>query len=202
MLATGYIKPLGKRFNVEHAAIVFSGPHDNPELDIRSSYTPPTRQKGEAVKLYYLINGMLQERQYRFESEPQMEQSDIICYTLFNKPCYSLESWQSVFASSGNGNAVDVLTDVLLDQVETLATRELGVDVVQIDNSGQNGATAIKTGWYLNERTFFSIINELTNTTPKTLFILEYILTENVDLIFTQGDDDRQGIDLRFQYDY
>lgn len=198
----GYIKPLGKRFNVEHAAIVFSGPHDNPELDIRSSYTPPTRQKGEAVKLYYLINGMLQERQYRFESEPQMEQSDIICYTLFNKPCYSLESWQSVFASSGNGNAVDVLTDVLLDQVETLATRELGVDVVQIDNSGQNGATAIKTGWYLNERTFFSIINELTNTTPKTLFILEYILTENVDLIFTQGDDDRQGIDLRFQYDY
>ena len=133
-----------------------------------------------------------------------MEQSDIICYTLFGKPCYSLDSWQSVFAGENTTSAADVLTDVLLDEVEALATRELGVDVVQIDNtgSGTNSGTSIKTGWYLNERTFFAIVNEITSSTPKTLFILEYILNENIDLILTQGDDSRQGIDIRFQYDY
>ena len=198
----GYINPLGKRFDVESANLIFSGPFDNPELDIRSSYTPQTRQKGESVQLYYVITGTANDPKFDFESDPYMEQSDIICYTLFNKPCYSLDSWQSVLAGGGNTGAMDVLTDVLLDQVESLATRELGVDVVQIDNSGSSGATAIKTGWYLNERTFFAIVNEITNSTPKTLFILEYILNENWDLIVTQGDDDRQGVDIRYQFDY
>ena len=130
--------------------------------------------------------------------------SNLILYAthFFGKPCYSLESWQSVFTSGGSPSATDVLTDVLLDEVEALATRELGVDVVQIDNSGATGGTSIKTGWYINQRTFFAIINELTGSTPRTLFTLEYILSENWDLIVTQGGDTRRGIDFRYQYDY
>lgn len=202
---SGYVRPLGKLFNIEEAGFIFSGPVDDPEISIRSRYIPPTRQKGESVELFYIIEGYYQTlspEDFRFESDPQMEQSDIICYTLFNKPCYSLESWQSVFASGGGPSATDILTDVLLDEVEALATRELGVDVVQIDNSGASGGTSIKTGWYLNERTFFAIINEISGSTPKTLFMLEYILSERWDLIMTQGDDSRRGVDFRFQYDY
>ncbi len=198
----GYIRPLGKRFEIERGIFQFIGDYENPELDIRSAYVPQTRQKGESVVLYYVITGTAEEPEFSFESEPEMEQSDVICYTLFNKPCYSLDSWQSVLAEGNDATAFQALADVLLDQVETLATRELGVDVVQIDNSGQNGATAIRTGWYLNERTFFAIINEITSSTPKTLFVLEYILNESWDLIITQGDDARQGIDVRYQYDY
>lgn len=198
----GYIRPLGKRFEIERGIFQFIGNYENPELDIRSAYVPQTRQKGESVILYYVITGTAEDPEFSFESEPEMEQSDVICYTLFNKPCYSLDSWQSVLAEGNDATAFQALADVLLDQVETLATRELGVDVVQIDNSGQNGATAIRTGWYLNERTFFAIINEITSSTPKTLFVLEYILNESWDLIVTQGDDARQGIDVRYQYDY
>jgi len=198
----GYIRPLGKRFNIDAGQFTFVGDFEDPELDISSSYIPQTRQKGESVELFYLISGTRNQPEFTFKSTPQMEQSDVICYTLFNKPCYSLESWQSVFADGSNTQAFQALTDVLLDQVGNLATRELGVDVVQIDNSGQNGATAIRTGWYLSDRTFFSIINELTNSTPKTLFVLEYLLNENWDLIITQGDDSRQGVDVRYQFDY
>lgn len=201
----GYIRPLGKRFDMEESTFTFSGPLDDPYLSIKSKYIPPTRQKGESVILYYLIEGyLLDDDIYSFDSNPQMEQSDIICFTLFNRPCSALESWQSVFAGGGNTSATDLLAEVLLDEVEALATRELGVDVVQINTtgSGSQSGTAIKTGWYLNESTFFAIINEITNSSPKTLFVLEYILSENVDLILTQGNDSRQGIDLRFQYDY
>ena len=200
----GYVQPLGKRFEMQESGFTFSGPVDEPEIYVKSMYTPPTRQKGEAIQLFYIIEGTANDPKFSFDSNPTMEQSDIICYTLFGKPCYSLDSWQSVFAGENTTSAADVLTDVLLDEVEALATRELGVDVVQIDNtgSGTNSGTSIKTGWYLNERTFFAIVNEITSSTPKTLFILEYILNENIDLILTQGDDSRQGIDIRFQYDY
>lgn len=198
----GYSRPLGKRFELENGTITFTGSYIDPDLDTRFFYIPQTRQKGESVVLYYLIQGTHLNPDFSFESDPQMEQSDVICYAFFNKPCYSLESWQSVFAEENDAESFQALSDVLLDEFETLATRELGVDIVQIDNSGQNGRTAITTGWYLNERTFFSIINELTSSTPKTLFVLEYLLNENWDLIITQGDDSRQGIDVRYQFDY
>ncbi|MBO6523289.1 MAG: translocation/assembly module TamB [Balneolaceae bacterium] len=196
----GYVRPLGKLFIMEEANFTFSGPIEDPDLNIKSRYTPPTRQKGEPVVLYYIIQGTAQDPDFKFESDPYMDEGDIICYALFNGPC--TESWQSVLASGGGTSATDVLADVLLDEVEALATQRLGVDVVQIDNSGASGGTAIKTGWYLNQRTFFAIINEISGSSPKTLFMLEYILSEKWDLIMTQGDDNRRGIDFRFQHDY
>ena len=32
--------------------------------------------------------------------------------------------------------------------------------------------------------------------------MLEYQIKENLELLITQGDDSRQGIDLRWNYDY
>lgn len=202
--AGGYVRPLGKRFNLEVADLIFSGPPDNPDLNIKTKYTPPTRQKGEAVVVYYIIEGEAQDPEFRFESTPMMEESDIACYTLFSQPCISNDGIQNTFANSGTGIATDVLTDVLLNQIGAIATSKLGVDVVQIDNtgSGSNKGTSIKTGWYLNDRTFFAMVNEITRATPKMMFILEYILTENLDLIVVQGDESRTGFDLRYQFDY
>lgn len=199
----GYARPLGKQFNMDEGEFVFSGPIEDPTLNLRTSYMPQTSQKeGNPIVLYYIIEGTAQEPVFRFESDPQMEQQDIIAYTLFGRPFYALDNWQQTMSGGGNP-ATNLLVDVLLDEVEALATRELGIDVVQIDNtrSGSDAVTSIKTGWYLNRRTFFSILNEISSN-PKTLFILEYMLTENLDVIITQGDDNRQGIDLRWQFEY
>lgn len=201
----GYARPLGKLFELDEARFTFSGPVDEPDLNIRTSYIPQSSQKeGDPIVLYYIIEGNAQNPEFRFESDPPMEQQDIICYTIFSKPCYALESWQQVVSGHGGTTPTDLLVDVLLDEVETLATQQLGIDVVQIDNtrSGSGGGTSIKTGWYINRRTFFAIVNEISGSAPETLFILEYLLSKNLDLIITQGDDNRQGIDLRWKYDY
>lgn len=201
----GYVRPLGKNFTLDEGVFSFSGPLVNPEINIKASYIPQTTQKQMSpITLYYVIEGTAQEPTFRFESDPQMEQQNIVCYTLFNKPCYALESWQQAISGSGGTSPADLLVDVLLDEVESLATRQLGIDVVQIDNtrSASGSATSIKTGWYLNRRTFFAVVNEISGSTPKTLFILEYLLNQNWDLILTQGDDNRQGVDIRWHYDY
>lgn len=201
----GYLRPLGKRFELEEAELLFSGPAGNPDLNVKSAFVPSSYNEGQDVTLYYIIKGTAENPEFSFESSPTMEQQDIICYTLFNRPCYALESWQSAITSSGGSSPTDLLAGVLIDEVEALATRELGVDVVQIDNTrvGNESGTSIKTGWYLNERTFFAIVNEITSSDPKTLFILEYALSKTWDLIITEGEDsNRRGIDFRWQFDY
>ncbi|MDX1642400.1 MAG: translocation/assembly module TamB domain-containing protein, partial [Balneolaceae bacterium] len=197
----GYASPLGKEFDIEEALVRFYGPVNNPELNIRSSYTPP---QAAEVQIYYVIEGTLEDPEFRFESQPQMELQDIISYTLFGRPFYELESWEQVVAgSSNNPSAADYALQVVLDRVEMLASQRLGIDVVQIDNSrsGSNN-TVIKTGWYLNRSTFFAILNEIDGTSPKTLFMLEIMLQDNLELVITQGDDTRQGIDLQWKRDY
>lgn len=198
----GYARPLGKNFEIDEATVTFSGPIDDPELNVRTVYEPP--QARTEVKIFYIIEGTAQDPDFRFESEPDMELQDIFSYTVFGKPFYELESWEQAVAGSGGGpSATDVALDVLLDRVELLASQRLGIDVVQIDNSrtGSDSNTSILTGWYLNRRTFFALVNEI-STTPKTLFLLEYMLRENLELIITQGDDSRQGVDLRWKLDY
>lgn len=197
----GYARPLGRNFLIDDAQVTFVGPVENPELNVRTFYDPPQAQAD--VRIFYIIEGTAQDPQFRFDSEPQMELQDIISYTVFGKPFYELEGWEQALAGGGGGSATDVAIDILLDRFETLATQRLGIDVVQIDNTrGASGSTtSITTGWYLNRRTFFAIINEV-STDPKTLFILEYLLLHNLELLITQGDDIRQGIDLRWKYDY
>lgn len=199
----GYARPLGKNFMLDEALVTFYGPVDDPELNIRTEFEPAQAQS--EVQIFYIIEGTAQEPDFRFDSEPPLELEDIISYTLFGKPFYELESWEQVVAGSGSSpSAADLALDVLLDRVEMLASQSLGIDVVQIDNSrsGSDSSTSIKTGWYLNRRTFFAVINEISSSRPKTLFMLEYMLTENLELLITQGDDSREGIDLRWEYEY
>lgn len=198
----GFARPLGRNFELDEASVAFAGPLDNPELNITTRYSPP---QAAGVHILYIIEGTLEDPEFRFDSEPPLELQDIISYTLFGKPFYELESWEQVVAGSGTGpTAADFALEVLLDRVEMLASQRLGIDVVQIDNarSGSGSTTSIKTGWYLNQRTFFAILNEVGGARPKTLFTLEYLLRHNLELIITQGDDSREGIDLRWRLDY
>ncbi|MEL7832613.1 translocation/assembly module TamB domain-containing protein [Fodinibius sp. Rm-B-1B1-1] len=201
--ASGYARPFGKEFDIEEGVVTFSGNPENPQVNIRSRYEPPQTQ--EEIVIWYIIEGTVEDPKFRYESQPPMELENIISYTLFGQPFYALDSWKQVVASSGsNTTAADVALDVLLDRVEALATRQLGIDVVKIDNTRAGGetGTSITTGWYLNPKVFFAIQNVITGSTPETGFLLEYMLRKDLKLILRQGNNIRQGVDLRWNYDY
>jgi autotransporter translocation and assembly factor TamB len=199
----GYARPFGKRFDLEEGVVTFSGNPENPQLRIRTKYKPPQTQ--EDIVIWYIIEGTVEDPRFRYESQPPMELENIISYTLFGQPFYALDSWKQVVASSGsNTTAADVALDVLLDRVEALATKRLGIDVVKINNtrSGGETGTSITTGWYLNPKVFFAIQNVITGSTPDTGFMLEYLLREDLKLILRQGNNIHQGVDIRWNYDY
>lgn len=200
--ARGYMRPLGRLFNLEEAVVSFYGPADDPQLQVRTSYEPP---QAVDVTIFYVVEGTLQDPEFRFESDPFLPPRDMISYTLFGRPFYELDSWKQMVTGPGSGpSPTGIAIDLVLDRVEMLASQNLGIDVVQIDNtrSGSSNTTTIKTGWYLNRRTFFAILNEVGGSRPKTLFMIEYLLRDNLELILTQGDDSREGVDLRWRLDY
>ncbi|NGP75548.1 AsmA family protein [Balneolaceae bacterium YR4-1] len=199
----GYARPLGKRFELEEGIITFSGNPTNPNLNIRTIFEPV--QPEEEVKIWYIIEGNVEDPQFKYESSPPMELEDILCYTLFGQPCFALESWKQALASTGsNAGATGLALELFSDRIETLASQSLGIDVVKIENTtvGGESGTSITTGWYINPKVFFAIQNIISGSSPETSFLLEYMLLENLKLIISQGNDARQGVDIKWNYDY
>lgn len=199
----GYARPLGKRFELEEGVVTFSGEPMNPNLNIRTIFEPP--QPEEEVKIWYVIEGNVEDPQFKYESSPPMELEDILCYTLFGQPCFALESWKQAIASTGsNAGATGLALELFSDRIETLASQSLGIDVVKIENTtiGGESGTSITTGWYINPKVFFAIQNIISGSSPDTSFLLEYMLLENLKLIISQGNDARQGVDIKWNYDY
>jgi len=198
----GYARPFGKEFDLQEGSVTFSGNPTNPQLMIRTRYKPLQTQ--EDIVIWYIIEGTVESPKFKYESLPTMELENIISYTIFGQPYYALDSWKQVVAGSGNTSAANVALDVLLDRVEALATQKLGIDVVKIENtqSGGESGTQITTGWYLNPKVFLAIQNVITGSTPDTSFLLEYMLRKDLKLIIQQGNGIRQGIDLKWNYDY
>lgn len=194
----GNVSQLGKRFILESGTLTFSGDAANPQLAIRSLYE--LRQPND-IKIWYVIGGTVVKPIFTFESDPEMDQQDIVSYTLFSRPFQQLMSWEQTM--SGSSSVGNLAVDLLMDRVGELAADRLGLDVIEIDNSRTSGnsGTTIKAGKYINDRLFVAIFQEL-GTTSDSQVILEYALRRHLNLILTGSDKRKSGIDIQWKYDY
>lgn len=194
----GNVSQLGKRFVMEKGELTFSGDAENPQLAIRSAYQ---LKKPNDITIWYVIGGTAAKPTFTFESDPEMDHSDIVSYTLFNRPYQQLMSWEQTM--SGSSSIGNLAVDMLVDRVGELAADRLGLDVIEIDNSRTSGnsGTTIKAGKYLNDKLFVAIFQEL-GTTSDSQVILEYALRQHLNLVLTGSDKRKSGIDIQWKYDY
>ncbi len=194
----GNVTQLGKRFTLEEGNLMFSGDPENPELQIRTLYElrPP-----HDISIWYIISGTLEKPIPSFESDPEMEEQDIVSYTLFSRPFQQLMAWEQTM--SGSSNVGNIAVDLLVDRVGDLAANTLGLDVIEIDNSRTSGntGTTIKAGKFINDRLFVAILQELGSTSDSQV-IIEYALRQNLNLIVTGSDKRKSGVDIQWKYDY
>ena len=196
----GYIVQLGKRFTFDKGELVFSGEPTNPELEIRTLYA--LRQPSD-ISIWYIIGGTAEDPTFTYESDPVMELQDILSYTLFGRPFHSLMAWEQTITGRSESAVTDAAFDILMNRVEQLATDRLGIDLLQIENTRVSGSTGttIKAGKFISDRLFVALLRELGNN-ALSMFIIEYQLKNDVELILTGSDSYHNGIDIRWKYDY
>lgn len=203
-IPSGYATTFGKRFDIDTGTIILSGDPADPEMDIRTIYRP-RQQGGTQIEIYYNISGTLEEPEFTYSSNPEMEFQDIVSYTLFGRPFNALAGWEQGAAGRSEGNFVsEMAMEVLLDRVEALAADQLGIDLLEIGNSrsGPGSGTSIKAGKFLSDRIFVAFLQELGGTDSGRQVIIEYMMRRNLDLVITGSDDHRSGVDVLWKLDY
>ncbi len=209
-----YVLQFGRRFNVTEGVVTFNGPATQPILDFRAELPikSPSNPGQNQVLITLDIEGTPDDLSLTPGSEPQMETADIVSYIATGRPAD--EAFQ--LGGSGGGGALGAGTELALGQVanilEGAAGQEFGLDVVEIDVDGLQGAT-LTAGKYVTQR--FYVATELPisrssanrpgaargSDTALTQVTLEYELTDWL-LARLIGNAENLRVNLFWEYAY
>ncbi len=210
-----YIVQFGKRFEITEGTLSFNGPADDPELNLKARYVVPSREdQSSQVTILLSVSGRLDRLNLAFSSENPsgLELPDIISYIVFGRPAgQALAS----LAPGGNGVGGGLLgrgAGLALGQlagiVEGLAGEELGLDVVEIEPDGLQGAK-LTVGKYVSPRLFAAVSRPIAfgnkaatqRTEVYTEFTVEYTIFDAMIVrVTSQGTTMRINLLWRYAY--
>ena len=209
------IETLGRRFNVTTGQVLFNGTVQEILVDVGARYDvrrPGSRETAAQITLSArgrpLVPGDLD---IAFGSDPQMETADILSYIATGRPAEQTFAFGS--AGGGGGGVVETGAGLALSQLagvlEGVAGKELGLDVIEIEQDGING-TRLTAGKYLSPRLYASIsqpivygsqTGNLANGSQSTQVTLEYEITSWLlsSLVYNRPT---VRVNLRWEYGY
>lgn len=206
----GYLLYLDRRFDVKQGSVFFNEPSRfNPDILLRADtkVTVYRRTASESYSVYIKAEGLLDNLQYGFYSEPALDKPDIVALLTLGATRTELAG------GSDDGNASGGLTDVLKNRAAALTSNRIsgyvsrkagtlfGFDEFTIQGNlftfDENWGPQLVASKQLTDRvnlTYSTTVGHLNDQSIR----LGYKLTRHFVL---QGETDRQGragIDIKY----
>lgn len=185
----------GRRFRIERGAVTLDGALDpDPLLDVRAVH----RVRG--VEIYAIIEGRLSEPLLRFESVPDLDETDIASYLLLGRPMSGTAGEEQVVLDAV---AAQIATGVALKEFERLLGGDLPVDLidVRVDGSGSESEIRAGVGKYVGDRLFLYYERGF-GAVPTDELKAQYELTPNWSVESTVTAEGETAGDVVFELDF
>ena len=174
---------LGKTYKIEDSSVYFRGLPDNPILDIKAS------TKVEDIDIFILISGSLNNPRINLNSNPVMNEKDILSYLIFgttfsstSKSEQSKQSQASLF---------------LLNELSKDYARELGVDSIYFQYDGKTQYIETHIGKNISEKSKAVLKNKAQG--GQIVLMRELTKLWNIELGF---EEKTQSLDLLYKKRY
>lgn len=183
----GWIYLYGRRFEPERGVVTFTGGREiDPSLDI------VLRSRVGEYEVRTIIKGTASKPELSFESDPSLEDADILALLMFGRPVHQLDegektSLQQQAANFAAGYAANKIGQQLGDV--------LGFQVSEIDVS--EGKLGI--GRYLTPKTYVSIIQSLSGGREVDV---DYYLTPSWTVRGSADSEGESGLDVFWKKEY
>lgn len=184
-LPDGRFRSYGQKLDIKNGRIIFSGPMENPALDVRAA------RKIDDVEAGIWLTGTAKYPHTELYSTPPMSEADILAYMVSGKP----------ISESGQGDVSDMQSAALglgLKQALPLLQRiggQFGLSDVNIEES-RNGGSSIAAGRRLNDRLYIKYVYGLVGAAGN--FVVQYQLSDQVTLETSSGNT--QAIDITYKW--
>lgn len=181
LLKDGQYKAYGQNLTIEQGRFLFTGPPDNPNLDIRAMRL----SEDGTVKAYLRVFGTAQSPKTDVYTEPGMSKVEALSYLL-----------------TGNGtdhesdiNLFEAAASLGLDKTQpalSAIAENTGLDKLQVNTGSSLDQAALEGGKYLNPNLYMSYSQNL--FTNQGALSLKYRLSDHLSVETKSGES--QSVDL------
>lgn len=184
----------GRRFKITRGVVEFQGlPEPDPELDIRAE------TRINKVMIIVRITGSVRKIELALDSDPAMEQSDIVSYLLFGRPTDELRSQQATSAESA---ALSLAGNVAAKELNSILGDTFQVDSFTIAPGETGwGSGSLAVGKYVAQNIFVTYRYAFSAQNFGEVEI-EYELTKNFSVAAQVGNELSSGLDLIWKLDF
>jgi autotransporter translocation and assembly factor TamB len=184
----------GKLFKITRGELNFIGQEViDPPLDIQAE----TRIGDVRIIIY--LTGTYEKQTIRFESDPSMDEIDIISYLIFGRPQTSLTEGESFRA----GEAALALTgQIAADELREILGDRFRIDYINISaGSGGFQHGSLSMGKYLTPRLFVIYRQSFSTENPQQVEVY-YEINRHFSLETQVSDEKTAAVDLIWKYEF
>jgi translocation and assembly module TamB len=190
-VAEGSFSAYGAKLDIQRGQMLFSGPVEEPTLDILAIRTV------RKVKAGVRVTGTPQAPIITLYSEPAMSDSDRLAYIVLGRP---------LARNSGEADLMMTAAGALLSEGESVVLqdklkRQLGLDVLGFeagDDQGDVATSMLTVGKYLSPNLYVGFGQSLFEETSE--FRMRYTLGEHWEVESNTGTE--SGVDLYYKIEF
>ncbi len=182
----------GKKFTLAEGSVRFSGQDLDPVLDITA-----THPAGDYL-VRLRVEGTVTKPSLRLESEPALEQADVLAVLLFGAPASQLNRSQSAGLRE---QALGIAGGYVASELRQSVANALGVDDLQFD-TGTTGLqdARVSVGKYVADDIFVSLAHRFGQSVEEVR--IEYVIRPEWSLETSTDTLGRSGVDLFWKRRY
>jgi len=186
-VVSGTFRLLGRSFDVRSGKLSWHGDGAlSPVMDLEMA----TRVEDTQVTIR--LTGHLESPRLAMTSEPALEEGEIMALLLFRRPGQELDTQQQDLLQS---QATRLAADFGMKALQTRLSRHLGLDLLSLDSSGEDGLGRLLVGKYLGPRVLVRFEQSLSQQDLYRLNV-DYVLSRHLRLDTTTGSRGQSGISL------
>ncbi len=184
----GVYKAYGQEINITEGRLLFAGPLQNPQVDVKAERTVGDVTAGLRV------SGTLRKPQVSVYSNPTMDQGEALAYLLLGRPLNQ--------ATGSQGQLLQkAVTSLGLSGGELLAKKiggALGVEDVEVQTGETTTDASLVVGKYLSPKLYVSY--GLGLFSPNNVLRLRYKINHKLSVQAESGS--QAGADLLYTFEY
>jgi translocation and assembly module TamB len=186
----GVYNAYGQKLDLERGNLLFTGPLDNPGLDVRAVRAiEPTAASGEQTRVGVELAGMLKSPRTRIFSTPAMSEADALSYLLLGRPLNGTGSEETATLQTA---AITMGLQQALPAVQRIG-ESLGLDEFSVQTTDTD-AGALMAGKYLSPKLYIRYSYGLFNRIGGLL--LRFKVNERLSIETRSGD--QKSMDLLY----
>jgi autotransporter translocation and assembly factor TamB len=191
----GYVSFIGKKFRFTEGQIDIDGAV--PSMPAMNNLTSEYSRSDFTARL--ILNGRLDNPDFRMESSPAMPEDEILSHVLFNRDTSSISPYQAFqIASAARQLSGGISGPGFMYQMR----QAVGVDTLEWREGAEAGdASSVAAGKYLTPALYIEV-NRSLDEKGGTGMMAEFDVTRHISVETSTGPEMRPGIGVNWKNDY